>query len=249
MYSRADAQEDPLLEINGAAGENPLSEIRGIPGRDSLSRDESETQADSAARNKANTSQDGPEKKMSADKDDLINIVDGAKTIRAKGWGEYRVGGRCLCCDNMLDGDCIIVHSTNKTRKVQIKQIVDGNTRGDPNDKTTYFGDVEERDRPEYVLLIMAEIDLKEFHDIYRVTVYTMVDKKNNKSFLPNCELGYYDQFDRLKWVGKRENKKNEAHITFEMEWPIYTDEIFIKASGGRSRITEVAIFTRGKQE
>jgi len=72
----------------------------------------------------------------------LTNIVLTDKKIRATGWGEYRVGGHCLCCDNIRDGDCITVLTTNRTDRIRIKQIVDGKIEADTSDKTTYFGDV-----------------------------------------------------------------------------------------------------------
>jgi hypothetical protein len=184
-----------------------------------------------------------PAKKPVSVKDDVPNIVPTTKNIRAFGWGEYRVGGRCLCCDNMLDGDCIIVHNTNRTDRLRIKQIVDGRTDADTSDRTTYFGDVQERERTEPVTLLMAEITLPKPRDIRRVTVHTMVDTAKGKSYLSSCELGYYDQFDRLQWAGKLENPGNSDHITFDLDRPILTSCILLKVRGGSSRITEVGIF------
>jgi hypothetical protein len=174
---------------------------------------------------------------------ELTNIVLTEKGIRAEGWGEYRVQGRCLCCDNALDGDCIIVQSTNRTDKTRIKQIVDGKIEADTNDKATYFGDVMERENPVPANLIMAEITLKKIRDIYKVVVYTMVDLEKKKNFLSNCQLGYYDQFDRLQWAGKEESKGIEDHITFKLQNPILTKNVLLRVQGGKNRITEVALF------
>ena len=173
----------------------------------------------------------------------LTNIVFTEKGIKAFGWGEYQVGGRCLCCDNFLDGDCIVVHSTNRTEKIRIKQIIDGDIEADTSDKSTYFGDVVERERPELVNMLMAEITLKKMRDIYRVIIYTIVDKDKKKNYLTNCELGYYDRFDRLQWVGKKESKWSDESITFELEKPIFTQDVILRVKGGNSKITDVALF------
>jgi hypothetical protein len=191
------------------------------------------------------TQNNSPPGNSVSENNELTNIVLTDKSIRAYGWGEYKVGGRCLCCDNFLDGDCIVVHNTNRTEKARIKQIVDGKIEADANDKSTYFGDVNERERSEPVSLLMAEITIKKMQDIYKVIVYTMVDKEKNKNFLPECELGYYDQFDRLQWAGKKESKGDEDHIAFEMDKPIFTHSILLKVKGGKSRITEVALFSK----
>jgi uncharacterized protein YueI len=176
--------------------------------------------------------------------DGLTNIILTEKNIKAYGWGEYRVGGRCLCCDNFLDGDCIVVHSTNRTEKIRIKQIVDGKTEADPDDQSTYFGDVEERERPVPVTTLMVEITLKNMRDIYRVVVHTIVDEEKEKNYLSNCELGYYDRFERLQWAGKAESKWRDSGIVFELEKPIFTNSILLKVKGGKSKITEVALFS-----
>ena len=99
-----------------------------------------------------------------------------------------------------------------------------------------------ERDNPKNVTVLMAEITFKELRDIYEVIVYTMVDKEKMKNYLPNCELGYYDQFDRLQWAGKRESKWSDEYITFQLEKPILTKDILLKVVGGKSRITEVTL-------
>jgi hypothetical protein len=188
---------------------------------------------------------DSPSEDRVSEKKTLTNIVLTDKSIRAYGWGEYKVGGRCLCCDNFLDGDCIVVHTTNRTERIRIKQVVDGKIEADTNDKSTYFGDVEQRERAEPVSLLMAEITCKKMQDIYKVTVFTMVDKEKNKNYLPECELGYYDRFERLQWVKKKESKGDDDHIAFEMEKPIFTNSILLKVRGGKSKITEVALFSK----
>lgn len=172
-----------------------------------------------------------------------VNIVLTDKSLRAYGWGEYRVMGRCICCDNSLDGDCILVQNTNRTNRRRIKQIIDGKVLADTSDKSTYFGDVMERENPVPVSQIMIEIQYKKIRDIYAVVVYTMVNEKKKKIFLSDCELGYYDQFDRLQWVGKVTCKWPNDHITFEMQKPILTKNILLKVKGGKSRITEVDIY------
>ena len=180
--------------------------------------------------------------KVSSENKGLNNIVLNDKSVRAYGWGEYKVMGRCLCCDNSLDGDCILVQNTNRTNRMRIKQIIDGNIEADTGNPKSYFGNVMERDNPKNVTVLMAEITFKELRDIYEVIVYTMVDKEKMKNYLPNCELGYYDQFDRLQWAGKRESKWSDEYITFQLEKPILTKDILLKVVGGKSRITEVTL-------
>jgi hypothetical protein len=79
--------------------------------------------------------------------------------------------------------------------------------------------------------------------DIYAVVVYAMTDEQKKKVFLSECELGYYDQFDRFKWAAKAECKWPDDHITFEMKKPILTKSILLKVQGGKSRITEVDLY------
>jgi hypothetical protein len=192
---------------------------------------------------------DSVSKNISIDPSGLTNIVLAGKNIRAYGWGEYKVGGRCLCCDNLLDGDCIIVHSSNRTERLKIKQIIDGKIEADTSVKESFFGNVEERENPVPVNLLMAEITLNKISDIYKIIVYTIIDKDKKKSCLSNCDLAYTDQFDRLQWHGKVENKGEDDHISFEFEKPIFTKSILLKVKGGRSIITEVAIFCRTSKE
>jgi hypothetical protein len=223
---------------------NSFPKISGIPG-DSLSKNSAVPPGDSLSKNQTVPQKDILSKNSGAETSGLTNIVLMDKKIRASGWGEYRVGGHCLCCDNIRDGDCITVLTTNRTDRVRIKQIVDGKIEADTGDKTTYFGDVFERERPTVpVALLMAEITLNKQWDIYKVIVYTMVDKEKKKNYLSDCcELGYIDQFDRLQWAGKKKNEGLDDHITFEMEKPIFTKDIFLKVEGGKNRITEVALF------
>jgi hypothetical protein len=236
FYAGVMAQGDSLSNPGGMPAGDSLLKIKLMAQKDTISKGDVTIRGDSLSKNSG------------VDTKGLTNIVLTDKKIRATGWGEYRVGGKCLCCDNIRDGDCITVQTTNRTDRIRIKQIVDGKIEADTTDKTTYFADVFERDRPEVpVSLLMAEIVLTKQQDIYKVIVYTMVDKAKNKSFLSNCELGYTDQFDRLQWAGKVENNEHDDHIAFEMENPIFTKSILLKVKGGKSRITEVAIFTRNK--
>jgi hypothetical protein len=242
------AQSDSLTKLGGMPTGDSLPKIKLMAQKDSISKDSGTVRADSLSKNKTIAQKDPLSKNTGIDNKGPTNIVLTDKKIRASGWGEYRVGGHCLCCDNIRDGDCIVVQTTNRTESKRIKQIIDGKTEADTGDKSTYFGDIGERDVPtKPVALLMAEITLPKLQDIYKVIVYTMVDKVKNKSFLSSCELGYTDQFDRLLWAGKVENNEHDDHITFDMEKPIFTKSILLKVKDGRSRITEVAIFTRNK--
>jgi hypothetical protein len=225
------AQEDVIPKTDGIPNGNDSPDFSGISQGNSSSKKSTADQGGS------------PSKKNESENNGLSNLVATEKSIKAYGWGEYKVGGRCLCCDNSLDGDCIIVQGTNRTDKVRIKQIVDGQIAADTGDKTTYFGDVMERENPVPVSLLMTEITFKKMFDIYAVVVYTMMDEERKRNFLSNCELGYYDQFDRLQWAGKAESKWPDDHITFEMEKPIFTKSLLLKVKGGKSRITEVDIY------
>jgi hypothetical protein len=180
----------------------------------------------------------------------LTNVVLTLKKVRTTGWGEYVVGGHCLCCDNMRSIDCITVQTTNRTDKLRIKQIVDGKIERDTADKSTYFGELYEREeqtRP--VEVLMAEIALPKLHDIYRVEVYTVADSLKRKNVPFNCELAYYDQFDRLQWTKKVTNSGKSEVITFEFEKPIFTKSILLKVRDGRNKITEVAVFAVDTKE
>jgi hypothetical protein len=242
------AQGDSPAKPGAMPAGDSLSKIKLMAQKDSISKDSAAVGGDSLSKNKTIVQNNSLSKNTGVDTTGLTNIVLTDKKIRASGWGEYRVGGKCLCCDNIRDGDCITVQTTNRTDRIRIKQIIDGKIEADTSDKTTYFGDVFERDRPEVpVALLMAEITLPKLQDIYKVIVYTLVDKVKNKSFLSSCELGYTDQFDRLQWAGKVENNGHDDYIAFTMERPIFTKSILLKAKGGRSRITEVAIFIRNK--
>jgi len=246
------AQGDTLSKIN----------LNSVPPKDSLpamnatgkkdsTRNDTPAPGDSLAKKSGAAQIDGASRpqKRGIDTAGFTNIVLTQNNIRAYGWGEYKVGGKCLCCDNLLDGDCIIIHSTNRTERVRIKQIVDGKKEADASDKSTYFGDVDEREKPEPVSLLMAEITLKKMTDVSKVVVYTMVDNEKKKNFLSNCEFGYYDQFDRLQWAGKAESDWFDDHIAFELEKPVFTKCILLKVKGGKSRITEVAIFCRNEKK
>ena len=252
---------DSLSEIKLMDTKDTLFTNDNVTSEDSILKDSAITQdysytaindtvsVDTLPANSTDSPKSSAEKKKSDESNELTNIVLTTKGIRASGWGEYRVGGRCLCCDNLLDGDCIIVHNSNRTRKTRIKQIVDGKIEADSSDKTTYFGDVMERDRPEFVEMLMVEITLKTMIDIYKIVVYTMAGNKKKKAYLSNCELGYYDQFDRLQWVGKVVNKKHNDRVFFEMKKPIFTKSLLLKIKDGKSRITEVAIFCKNDEQ
>lgn len=202
------------------------------------------TQADSQ---KVTIQADSLLKKNGIKKDTLVNIVPGNKKIRAYGWGEYRVGGKCLCCDNTNDGDCIVVHNIERTERVRISQIVDGKIEGDTSDNTTYFGNLNKREHLEPVNFLMVDISLGKMYEVRKVFVYTIMNKEKHTNFLSNCELGYYDQFDRLQWTGTVESTKYNEPIIFEMQNPVLTKAIMLRVKGGKSRITEAAIFCENK--
>jgi hypothetical protein len=247
LCSWAVAQGDSLPAAVGIPQGDSLTTSSGTPQADSLAGTSGAAQGDSLAKNSAPVLKTTPASGSSSGKEGLVNLVTTDKKAKAFGWGEYWVGGKCLCCDNkLIDADCIIVRTPNRTERVRIKQIIDGKIEADTGDKETYFGDLQQRDHPVPVDFVMAEITLGKMQDIRRVTVYTMVDKDKQKNYLPKCELGYVDQFDRLQWAGKLENKGSVDHLTFEMEKPVLTKSLLIKATGGRSRITEVAIFAEG---
>jgi len=189
------------------------------------------------------------QKKASTQKSELVNIVLGNRRVRPYGWGEYRVAGTCLCCDNKNDGDCIVVHSIERTNRMRISQIIDGKIEGDTSNIRTYFGDLRKRDKPEHVSLLMVDIPLGKMYEIRKVIVHTMMDKEKRTNFLSNCEFGYYDQFSRLQWMGKKESKKYDEPITFEMENPVLTNKIMLRVKGGKNIITEVAILCDNKTD
>jgi hypothetical protein len=240
-------QLDSLAAASGTAQQDSFAATNNTIQQDSLASAGSTAQQESFSIKTDTSSSDSLSLKRKIENNGLTNIVLTDKSIRAYGWGEYRVMGRCLCCDNALDGDCILVQNTNRTDRVRIKQVVDGKVLADTNDNSTFFGDVMERENPVPVSEIMIEITSKKMRNIYAVLVYTMIDKEKKKNFLSNFELGYYDQFDRLQWAGKAEcqwnDKWNKYHIAFEMEKPIFTKSILLKVKGGKNRITEVALF------
>ena len=246
-----------LASLQAMAQGDSMSKIKGIPKGDSVSTKSAEAPAGSLSKNRTEDSlakAGGAAQEVSVPKNasfgkiDLTNIVLTDKKIRASGWGEYVVGGHCLCCDNMRSQDCITVNTTNRTDKLRIKQIIDGKTGADTGDNTTYFGDLFERDvTTKPVALLMAEITLPQLQDIYKIIVYTVADSLKKKNVPFNCELGYTDQFDRLQWAGKVENSGHDDHIAFNLEKPIFTKDILLKVKDGRNRITEVAIFTKNK--
>ena len=189
------------------------------------------------------------QEKASTKKSELVNVVLGNRRVRPYGWGEYRVPGTCLCCDNKNDGDCIVVHSIERTNRMRISQIIDGKIEGDTSNIRTYFGDLRKRDKPEHVSLLMVDMPLGKMYEIKKVIVYTMMDKEKRINFLSNCEFGYYDQFSRLQWTGRVKSKKYDEPITFEMENPVLTKKIMLRVKGGKNIITEVAIFCDTKTD
>jgi hypothetical protein len=238
------AQGDTLSKMSSIALGDSLSKNSGTTQGDSLSKTSGIAQGDSLLKNATIAKKDSLSKSSGIDNSGLTNIVPGNKKIRAYGWGEYRVGGRCLCCDNANDGDCIMVKTIERTDRVRISQIVDGKIEGDTGDNTTYFGDLRKRDLPEPVNLLMVEISLGKMYEMRKVVVYTIMNKEKHTNFLSNCELGYYDQFNRLQWTGKVESAKYDEPITFKMENPAFTKAIMLRVKDGKSRITEVGIFT-----
>jgi hypothetical protein len=261
FYSEVPAQGNSLLKIQGlaqgdslsknsdTAHKDSLAKNSGMAQGDSLSKNSDMAQRDSLAKKNVGSQKDSLSKNSGIENGGLTNIVPGNKKIRAYGWGEYRVVGRCLCCDNTNDGDCIRVHNIERTDRERIPQIVDGKIEGDTSDNTTYFGDLRKRDRPEPATMLMVDISLGKMYEIRKVIVYTMMDKEKHTNFLSNCEFGYYDQFSRLQWTGKVDGKKYDEPITIEMENPVLTKAIMLKVLGGKSRITEVAIFIGNKKE
>jgi len=183
-------------------------------------------------------------KNTRAGKVELVNIAATNKKVRAMGWGEYVVGGRCLCCDNMKSIDCVTVQTRNRTDKLRIKQIVDGKVIRDTSDNATFFGNVFERETvTKPVAILMADITWPKLQDVYKVIVCTVADSLKVKNVPFNCELAYYDQFDRLRWLKKVANSEHAEQIVFDLEKPILTKNILLKIRDGRSKLTEVAIY------
>jgi hypothetical protein len=183
------------------------------------------------------------------EKSELVNFALKNRKVRPYGWGEYRVGGRCLCCDNKNDGDCIVVHTIERTNRLRIKQLLDGKIEGDTSNSKTYFGNVMKRDHPEPVTTLMVDISLGKEYEIRKVIVHSIIDKEKRTNSLSNCELGYYDQFNRLQWTGKVKSKKFDEPIEFNMKNPALTKKIMLRIKGGKNIITEVAIFSKQKTE
>jgi len=233
-----------LLFFTKAMPQDSLPEIRGLRGSDSLVKDTSIAHDDSLPKSSASIQNSAALEKIGIENAGLTNIVlADKKKPRANGWGEYRIKGKCLCCDNMVDGDCIIVWNTERTDNQRITQIVDGKIEGDLQDETTYFGALKRREHETFVTFLMAEITIKEMQEIRKIVVYTITDKEKKANYLTNCQLGYYDQFDRLQWGAKVERKKLDEPISFVLERPILTKKILLKIEDGKNIITEVAIF------
>lgn len=242
-------QEGALSKISGVPGRDSLSQTGVSVNKDSLSANAGTVPGDSSAKKSEPAAKDTLAKNGIAGSDGLTNIVVGNKKVRAYGWGEYRVTGRCLCCDRMNDGDCVLVHTIERTDKQRLNQIVDGNTGGDTSDATTYFGNLKKRDLPEAVTVLMVDMTLGKTYEITKVIVSTFIDKEKHANMLANCELGYYDQFGRLQWTGMVENGAYDQPLVIAMKTPVLTKEIMLKVNGGRSRITEVAVMAGSKKE
>lgn len=185
-----------------------------------------------------------------AGKIELVNIATTNKKTRANGWGEYVVGGRCLCCDNMKSIDCVTVQTRNRTDKLRIKQVIDGNIVRDTSDNGTFFGNVFERENvTKPVALLMADITWPKLQDVYKVIVCTVADSLKPKNVPFNCELAYYDQFDRLRWLKKVENCGHAEQIVFDLEKPVLTKNILLKIRDGRCKLTEVGVYGQAAKE
>jgi hypothetical protein len=244
---QSSAQEDSISKIQIAPNRDSVSTISAVTPMDSSSNT---TPTDSLSDVSAKHQEVLAPTTVKFGKLELTNIALSTKKIRAMGWGEYVVGGHCLCCDNMRSADCITVQTTNRTDKLRIKQVIDGKVDPDTIDKTTYFGDLFEREaETKPVAVLMAEISLPKLQDIYKVIVYTVSDSLKKKNVPFNCELAYTDQFDRLQWVKKVENSGHDEQISFDLEKPIFTKSVLLKIKDGRNRITEVAIFAENKKE
>ena len=250
-------QEDSLSEKADieAAQEDSISEKEGM---EAIQLDSPPEQADNETAREDSPSKEtdiesdqkeSAKEKASTKKSELVNIVKGNRRVRPYGWGEYRVAGTCLCCDNKNDGDCIVIYSIERTNRMRISQIIDGKIEGDTSNARTYFGDLKKRDLPEHVSSLMVDMPLGKMYEIRKVIVYTMIDKEKRINFLSNCEFGYYDQFSRLQWTGKVKSKKYDEPITFEMENPVFTKKIMLRVKGGKNMITEVAILCDKKTD
>jgi hypothetical protein len=250
LSAMAAAQGVTPAQAVDTVGGDTLSKITLEPRNDSVAKEGGTAPGDSLTKTAPALQNSAVLKKDGIAGKELVNIVSTEKKIRAMGWGEYRVGGHCLCCDNMRSVDCITVQTINRTDRLKIKQIVDGKTAADSGDAAACFGNIYERDAPATpVALLMAEITLPRQRDICRVIVYGVADSQKRKNVTFNCELGYMDQFDRLQWAGKVENSGHEDRIVFDPAKPLFTDHILLKIRDGRNRITEVAIFAEDKKE
>jgi hypothetical protein len=171
----------------------------------------------------------------------VVSLNETIKRIKARGWGEYRVAGKCLCCDNMLDGDCVVIANTERTKKSRIPQIVDGKKPLLSDNREEFFGELLQRDEKKYATYLYINIKLPEEHEIRKIVVWTHIKEK--KSLLSNCEVGYVDQFGRLCWIDKFQDNKFDNFISFAFTKPVTTKEIMLRVKDGRNRITEVEMF------
>lgn len=170
----------------------------------------------------------------------LVNLTKTVKGIKAEGWGEYKGAGRCLCCDNILDGDCVSIDNIERTEKQRLPQIMDGNEYGDDQDEKSFFGNVKKRKEDKYVSYMYVKIMLPREKGISKVIVFGV--KRKNRFALTNCELGYIDQFDRLKWLEKIDDNTGR-YMVFDLDPVITVKNIMLRIKGGQSKLAEVQLF------
>jgi len=177
---------------------------------------------------------------------DELNLLETTKRMRARGWGEYRAAGRCLCCDNIRDGDCIIIGNVERTERLLIPQVVDG-VRTPPDDSPeAYFGEVAQRGTKKLVSELYAQVDLPSPRVVTRVVVWTM--RRDGKPLLSNAEVGYVDRFERIQWAAARDGNRDREFIELPFPKPVTTKSILVRVVGGASRITEVEVYGRMEQ-
>ncbi len=187
----------------------------------------------------------GASKTIFSDEDFYNNLTQTLENIRVEGWGEYRSAGKCLCCDNILDGDCIVIGNVERTEKLNIPQVIDGIKSQITNDDASYFGELKRRDDLRLVTQLYLKITLPLEQEISKIILWTQ--KKDGRSCLTNCEVAYVDQFDRINWIYKVENNRFNDFISFDFKKPVPTKCVLLKIIGGNSRVTEVDIFSKKK--
>jgi len=177
---------------------------------------------------------------------DELNLLETTKRMRARGWGEYRAAGRCLCCDNIRDGDCIIIGNVERTERLLIPQVIDG-VRTPPDDSPeAYFGEVAQRGTKKQVSELYAQVDLPAPRVVTRVVVWTV--RRDGKPLLSNAEVGYVDRFDRIQWTAARDGNRDREFIELPFPKPVTTKSVLVRVVGGGSRITEIEVYGRTEQ-